>query len=310
MWKIASSVKTPRSRAATLSGVNGTLRQVAAALALIESRLFETVTLEELARAAHSSPWHFHRLFCALTGETPAGYVRKRRLSELCQRLVHSDEPIAQLSIRGGFESQASFTRAFSRVMGTTPARYRKRGVLTAAHRFNAMTADTLLERRERKIMEPRIEHKPAFTVVGMLEHVTPTTNHRIATLWGRFGSRMGEIAHKNEECAFGVCLDDGQPPGSPLGFRYVAAVEVDAIENVPPGMIAVPVPAATYAVFTHRGHITQIGDTIKQLWGEWLPASKYHQVPGPDFEYYDARYDPNTGNGEVDLYIPVAEDT
>jgi AraC family transcriptional regulator len=171
------------------------------------------------------------------------------------------------------------------------------------------MTATELVARTQRTLMEPKIERKPAFSLVGMVEYVTPTTTHRIATLWDRFGPRMSEIPYRRGGCAFGVGLDDGAPPGDPLGFRYVAAVEVDAIEDVPAGMIAVPVAASTYAVFTHRGHITKIGDTVKQVWTQWLPTSKYRHVPAPDFEYYDARFDPETGNGEVDIYVPVADD-
>jgi predicted transcriptional regulator YdeE len=48
----------------------------------------------------------------------------------------------------------------------------------------------------------------------------------------------------------------------------------------------------------------------VRHVWGRWLPASRYHHVPAPDFELYDPeRWDAGTGEGEVDLYVPIADD-
>lgn len=41
---------------------------------------------------------------------------------------------------------------------------------------------------------------------------------------------------------------------------------------------------------------------------GRWLPASRYRHVRAPDFEWYDERWDPGTGEGGIDLYVPVAD--
>ena len=41
---------------------------------------------------------------------------------------------------------------------------------------------------------------------------------------------------------------------------------------------------------------------------GRWLPASRYRHVRAPDFEWYDERWDPRTGEGEIDIYVPVAD--
>src|SRR5262249_35889823 len=91
--------------------------------------------------------------------------------------------------------------------------------------------------------------------------------------------------------------------------FTYLAAVEVETLADVPDGMLAVTITANTYAVVTHTGHISRLPDTVRHVWGRWLPASRYRHVPAPDFELYDpVRWDPGTGDGDVDLYVPVAE--
>lgn len=55
--------------------MNDTLRRIERAIGFVEGRLFDELPLAAIAAHAACSPWHFHRLFAALTGETPASYV-------------------------------------------------------------------------------------------------------------------------------------------------------------------------------------------------------------------------------------------
>jgi AraC family transcriptional regulator len=92
--------------------VSDTLRRVQRAIDFVEAHLFEELPLTAIAERGSCSPWHFHRLFVALTGETPATYVWKRRLSEICRRLIETRHPLVDVALHCGFESQATFTRA------------------------------------------------------------------------------------------------------------------------------------------------------------------------------------------------------
>jgi AraC-like DNA-binding protein len=123
--------------------VNDTLQRIARGLDLAERRLFdERLVPADLARAAAFSPWHFHRVFQALTGETPASYVRKRRFAEICRRLCETEMPIAALALDCGFGSQATFTRAFTREIGVSPGRYRGAGQIAPAWTFVTIASD------------------------------------------------------------------------------------------------------------------------------------------------------------------------
>jgi AraC family transcriptional regulator len=137
----------------------------------------------------------------------------------------------------------------------------------------------------------------------------TPATNTRIPELWARFVPRLDEIPHRVTTNTYGVCLDADPTTVEEIGFTYVAGVAVERIDGVPPDMVAVTIPASRYAVFTHAGHISRMGDTVKQIWGVWLPQSRHRHVSRPDFESYDARWDPATGLGEIDIYVPIADD-
>ena len=87
----------------------------------IDTHMAEPLDLEKLAAVAHFSPWHFHRLFQALTGETLADRVRRRRL-EAAAGLLLATPPESALSIAldVGFRSAEVFTRAFRAHFGTT----------------------------------------------------------------------------------------------------------------------------------------------------------------------------------------------
>ena len=66
--------------------------------------------------------------------------------------------------------------------------------------------------------------------------------------------------------------------------------------------------PTQKYAVFTHRDHISTIRRTINTIWNHWLPASGLKAADAPNFERYDENFDPLTGNGGLEIWVPVRE--
>ena len=151
--------------------------------------------------------------------------------------------------------------------------------------------------------MQPRIVAKERFHVVGLSGRFVPFDS-RIPELWSRFVPRIDEVPLRRGGHTLGVCIDDAGGEG----ITYVAAVEVERIDAVPDGMIALSVPARRYAVRTHRGSIARLPDTMKQVFGRWLAESKLPHAQAPDFEWYDDRFDPVSDEGEVDIYVPLAD--
>jgi AraC family transcriptional regulator len=92
----------------------------------IESNLDNTVKLEDLAKIACYSPYHYHRVFKQAVGQTPVDYLRKRRLARSAQELACTDERIVDIALKYQFSSQESFTRAFTHEYGISPAKFRK----------------------------------------------------------------------------------------------------------------------------------------------------------------------------------------
>lgn len=289
----------------------------------MEAGLFEEVSLAEIARAAGMSRWHFHRMFAALAGEPPATYLRRRRMSEICRRLVETDEPLIDLALSCGFASQASFTRAFSRHTGVSPGRYRREALRTPAYTYGRLDVAAHVSLNERRAqMEPRIVTRPGFRVVGLAGRYDLETNIQIPSLWARFAPTIGSIDRRVGLETFGVCCSDEvlgrdqearlvtaaspAPTADSASFIYAAGVAVEESAPIPDGMVGLTIPDNRYAVFTHVGHLSGLRETTRRIWGEWLPASPYTTIEAPDLELYDERMNPETGDGEVDIYVPV----
>lgn len=92
----------------------------------IETHLASSMDNDSLAEVAHMSVSHFIRLFHRQMGQSPAKYVRERRVAHAAQQLLHSDESIDEIASRTGFANRFHLSRIFAEQMGTSPAIYRK----------------------------------------------------------------------------------------------------------------------------------------------------------------------------------------
>ncbi|WP_349921684.1 GyrI-like domain-containing protein [Aeromonas veronii] len=116
---------------------------------------------------------------------------------------------------------------------------------------------------------------------------------------WHDFGA-LGPLPGQLGEHAYGViCGADER------GCEYLCAVEVNALEVLPPTLGRMRITAQTYAVFLHQGHV----DTLPQTWQAalaWLAQSSYESAHKPDFERYGPEFDAQTDSGEVEVWLAV----
>jgi len=102
--------------------------RVQPALALSAARLDEPLPLAALSAHTGISPFHLHRLFSAVAGETPKQYILRLRVSRGAAMLLASEDSVLDVALSCGFQSHEAFTRAFRRRFGLTPRAYRARG--------------------------------------------------------------------------------------------------------------------------------------------------------------------------------------
>jgi AraC family transcriptional regulator len=106
--------------------------RVQPALAFAAARPEKDLPLAALSARAGLSPFHFHRLFSAVAGETPKQYILRLRVNRGAALLLASERPVLDVALSCGFHSHEAFTRAFARQFGMTPRSYRARGFARA----------------------------------------------------------------------------------------------------------------------------------------------------------------------------------
>ncbi len=283
-------------------------RKLLTAIDYMEENLREELTLQSVSSMVGLSPYHFHRIFSAVLGESVTDYLRKRRLSEAARILISSDTPIMVLALESQFDSQESFTRAFKRMFGATPGQVRKRGrnqLLPIKPRTNKEMINHLSNGVS---MEPKIVQREREFVIGMGGAFPEDSFLKINAMWHLFLERKHEIKNQSAPYALGVCCPDlpGIAKGADDMFVYVAGLPVKSLQEIPEGMVGCELPASRYAVFTHRGPVATVQQTIKYIWGTWAPKGEYTRKNSPDFELYDERFDPESESGEFDIYVPI----
>jgi AraC-like DNA-binding protein len=92
----------------------------------MDEMLTEHLSLKSIARLAHLSPFHFHRAFSAVFGETPHAYRTRRRLERAARLLEETDAPVIDVCLQSGFESAGSFSTLFRRRYGASPVEFRR----------------------------------------------------------------------------------------------------------------------------------------------------------------------------------------
>ena len=108
-----------QSRSAYIARINRVMEY-------IDNHYTEQMSLDKLAELAHFSPFHFHRIFSTLTGETPADFCLRIRTEKAAQQLKDSPgKSISDIVFDCGFSSMALFARTFRKHFGMSATAYR-----------------------------------------------------------------------------------------------------------------------------------------------------------------------------------------
>jgi AraC family transcriptional regulator len=271
------------------------------ALWFIESHLAEGLTLDEIAGVAGISRFHMVRAFAAATGLSVMRYVRARRLSEAARALANGAPDILTLALDADYGSHEAFTRAFRDHFGVTPEAVRASMCLDHIKLQEPIQMDSTLTDN---LQAPRFATSKPLLVAGISDRYNHENGAGIPGQWQRFQQWVANIPNRVGKVAYGVCCN-GDDAGN---FDYIAGVEVSDFSDLPREFSSVRIPEQRYAVFTHRDHISTIRRTVNTIWNHWLPASGLKAADAPTFERYDENFDPLTGNGGLEIWVPVRE--
>lgn len=269
------------------------------AIWLIESRLNEPVTLDDIAADCDVSPYHLTRAFAAVTGTSLMRYVRARRLGEAAKRLANGATDILTVALDAGYGSHEAFTRAFKDCFGITPEQLRSQKnhtnlTLTEAITMDATPAATL--------ETPRFETMKARHFAGLIRRHNCNDGAAIPAQWQELQPYFGELPKLVGNAAYGMTYDMDEEGN----FNYLSGFEVPDFSGLPSGFGTLRVPSQKYAVFRQRDHIAAIRQVIATIFSKWLPGSGHEIADSPMIEHYGPEFDPQTGAGGFEIWVPI----
>jgi AraC family transcriptional regulator len=243
----------------------------------VAAHLDEPLDLETLARVAFFSPYHFHRIYRSLIGETAAETLRRLRLHRAAGDIIGGPAPLARIAKRAGYGSVAAFTRAFTSDYGVPPAQYRRQGRLMAPPR-NPIAPEDNMYPVTIKTIDP--VHLITFPHRGPYIDIGPVFERLFAWAGGR-----GLMAPQTR--SIGVYYDD--PAAVPAKeLRSAAGISVPAGTTAPDAQAAIlDITGGRHAVLTHLGPYAELDNAYKWLYREWLPQSGEEPADRPIFEEY-----------------------
>jgi AraC family transcriptional regulator len=256
--------------------------RIARAMAHLAARPDRTPSPEELAEVAAFSPWHFHRAYRSLTGETPAETLARIRLSRAAAALIKSEAPLARIATEAGYGSVSAFTRAFREALGLPPGAYRARAAIGSAIPSTAAIGTPIPE--EETMQDIIIVETPAMHLAALPHQGSFDT---MGAVFDRLSAWAGARGLINEATRFiGIYPDD--PHTTPEAeLRSQAALTVPPGTPLDPGMAVVELPALRCARLRYQGPYAELEAVYDRLYGEWLPQSGEEPGAFPVFEEY-----------------------
>ncbi len=304
----------------------------------IESHLDEDLNLNTLAKIAHFSPFHFHRIYTGMTGETLNQFIQRLRIETAANQLLrYPESPITEIALDCGFSSSAAFARVFKEFFGISASEWRESAKdpeskirkLKSKHskqhdkiRKDYDKSSFYLDGEtnnqvwriimsEPKQIETKVEVKelPEITV-AYIRHVGPYAGDTklfeglFTKLMTWAGSRQ-LLNFPKTQCI--SIYHDNPSITDDDKLRLDVCISVEQDTEVDGEVGKATIPAGTYAVANFEIDASQYGDAWSTVYGGWLPDSGYQPGDGPCYEIYlnDPKQHPE-GKHIVNIVVPV----
>ncbi len=297
--------------------------KLASSLEYIEKNITRRLSLEDIAGASHLSPYHFHRVFRELMGETVNDYVARKRLEYAANYLLCStNTSITEVATSLGYSSAANFAKAFKQYYGISPTELRQ------PEQINRESTGKLSTKYD-KAFDPHELHQYSESELTPLEsqyfdacldsmtfveqedlpiaYLTSSQGYDLDTItenWRKitaFG--MSQDIPGSKQRLIGISHDN--PMLTPADrCRYDTAILIPADLTVTPPYLKTVIPAGRYAIFHYQGPSSAALDLHTYLYTRWLPDNGFEAAHAPINEYLDGP--PRGSDLNVRIYIKL----
>jgi AraC family transcriptional regulator len=246
----------------------------------INNNLNESLSLHQLAEIACFSPYHFHRIFVAVTGETVHSFTQRQRVEKAARLLKFSEQSVLHISLDVGFSSSATFSRSFKQYFGLSPSEFRKKGNLE-----NSKIGKQLFPISQYLVPMALGENKNDFHVELLefperrIAYIRVTDSFREGVVLKAYEQLIGwakEQGIYESESIFGMSLDDITitPKNK---YRYEVCLTIPETLQVNQQHIStMTLPKCQYATTVVSGNINQVTTAFNYLYNQWLISSSY----------------------------------
>lgn len=279
----------------------------------IGEHLADPLSLDDLARVAHFSPFHFHRIFRTLVGEPVHTFVRRLRLERAVARMRHGPKTtLTAIALDCGFASSSDFSRAFKQAYGYAPrqdsrqrfleeSKIRQELAPNAGYDLGPWPAAPNPDRFRVRLVERPARRIAYVRVVGGYRPETVLAGFRRLLAWA--------ARHGLDGPGTLIALSRDDPEITPmrkyrLDWCLVVADDLpDEDDDVSFGVIA----ANRYASLHCRGDIHKVARAWQHLYRNWLPGSGHHPTADPALEVFRGRPAGQDGSTfDLDCCLPV----
>lgn len=285
------------------------------AIAYMEEHLLDDISADDVAEAVHISSFYLQKAFRIMTGYSVGEYIRYRRLYLAALDVIAGKEKIIDLAYKYGYETPESFTKAFSRFHGMSPAQIKKDALKIKVF----LPLKIKIEIKGGNDMDVTVERMNGFKVIGF-EKVFSTEDawQKIPEFWDEYREKYlepilrkgkkpeNEVEEMIQKCSiaeYGICIDDLKEKGK---FRYMIAGNYHG-EEVPEGMSVYEFPDMDWAKFRCIGSMpTALQVVNNQIFKEWLPGNPDYDVAMyVNIEWY-SKGNMDAADYESGIWLPV----
>jgi AraC family transcriptional regulator len=278
----------------------------------VNNNLNKSISLEELASVAFFSPFHFHRIFVAVTGETVNNFTNRIRNEKAARLLKFSKKSISEISIDCGFSSTSTLSRLFRQYFEISPSEYRKGGKIK-----NSKIRKELFPVSQYHCNMTEEELKNKFPVEirqvpeRRIAYIRVLDSFREGVVLSVFADMIKWAKKMNlyhTETIFGMSMDD--PEVTPKEkYRYEVCITLPKkFEIDPDGFIEITtLPKCKYAVTAVSGDLNLVVAATNYLFDNWLINSSYESEHLHALEVFlDKENICNWDHFDLELCIPV----
>ena len=223
------------------------------AISFIHQKYNENITVADIAEQVYFSTSYFSTVFRTITGYTVKDYLLRYRLYMTARALRDTRKRMFTIAAENGFATPQAFTKSFTQMYDISPAQFRQ-----TKPRISKFPPKNLLPEKNKsaefhKIFENvRYIKKDAFWAAGIetdINYNSPEGTSSISGLYGRwFGENcMAQIPDQvHDKVQYGITHETTIYDTA----KYMIAVKVSTLDNLPPGYIGRRFEAFEYAVF------------------------------------------------------------